>query len=121
MTLPWPIGYTTYFLEQGGLSPSYALNFSMYFSLSIPVPHCTQFPFALLVTSRTTAIGQYGINCVGVFGAWWLMARGIGRRTLFFYGLCYMFCILMVCGGMAPLSVHHKQAAGWATGVLMLL
>lgn len=49
------------------------------------------------------------------------MARGIGRRTLFFYGLCYMFCILMVCGGMAPLSVHHKQAAGWATGVLMLL
>lgn len=46
-------GYSTYFLEQAGLAPAKAYDF---------------------------ALGQYGINMAGVFGAWFLMAMGIGRR-----------------------------------------
>jgi SP family general alpha glucoside:H+ symporter-like MFS transporter len=47
--------YSTYFLEQAGLSASNSYSFAM---------------------------GQYGINMVGVFGAWLLMSFGIGRRTV---------------------------------------
>ena len=46
-------GYSSYFLEQAGLPPSTAYDFSL---------------------------GQYGINMVGVFGAWFLMTLGVGRR-----------------------------------------
>lgn len=45
--------YSTYFLVQAGLDDSNAYNFAM---------------------------GQYAINMVGVFGAWFLMTWGIGRR-----------------------------------------
>ena len=45
--------YSTYFLKQAGLSEEKAYSF---------------------------ALGQYAINMVGVFGAWFLMAWGIGRR-----------------------------------------
>lgn len=31
-------------------------------------------------SSFSFALGQYGINMIGVFGAWALMSRGIGRR-----------------------------------------
>ncbi|KAJ4021776.1 hypothetical protein NW752_004784 [Fusarium irregulare] len=46
--------YSTYFLEQAGLSADKAYSF---------------------------ALGQYGINMAGVFGAWGLMSLGIGRRS----------------------------------------
>ncbi|EOO00253.1 putative maltose permease mal61 protein [Phaeoacremonium minimum UCRPA7] len=50
--------YSTYFLEQAGLSANSAYGF---------------------------ALGQYGMNMVGVFGAWFLMSVGIGRRSLYLY------------------------------------
>ncbi len=62
-------GYSTYFLEQAGLDPS---------------------------TSYDFALGQYGINMAGVFGAWFLMTCGIGRRSLYLYGLCGLFSMLLV-------------------------
>ncbi|KAF3403502.1 General alpha-glucoside permease [Penicillium rolfsii] len=83
--------YSTYFLEQAGLSASNSYSFAM---------------------------GQYGINMVGVFGAWLLMSFGIGRRTLFFYGLCGLCTILFVMGflGLAP----NRDQASLATGSMML-
>lgn len=45
----------SYFLEQAGLDTDKAFDF---------------------------ALGQYGINMAGVFGAWFLMTLGIGRRRV---------------------------------------
>lgn len=86
--------YSTYFLEQAGLSSSDSYNFAM---------------------------GQYGINMLGVFGAWFLMTLGIGRRSLYLYGLCGLCLMLLAMGflGLAPSS--HKTEASLATGCLMLV
>lgn len=84
--------YSTYFLQQAGLSNDKAYSFAM---------------------------GQYAINCVGVFGAWTLITLGIGRRTLYLYGLAGLFLMLMILGflGLAP----DRDAASLATGSIMLV
>lgn len=83
--------YSTYFLEQAGLATSKAYYF---------------------------ALGQYGINMFGVFGAWFLMTLGVGRRSLYLYGLCGLFTMLLILGflGLAP----DKTKASFATGGIML-
>lgn len=86
-------GYSNYFLQQGGLPPSSALSF---------------------------VLGQYGINCAGVFGAWFLMSRGFGRRTLYFNGLCGLFIMLLVMGCMYFARDSNPDGAALATGGLML-
>jgi SP family general alpha glucoside:H+ symporter-like MFS transporter len=80
-----------YFLEQAGLAPSSAYDFAM---------------------------GQYAINMVGVFGAWFLMTRGIGRRSLYLYGLCGLCTMLFILGflGLVP----DKKERSLATGSIML-
>lgn len=87
-------GYSTYFLEQAGLDSSLALNF---------------------------ALGQYSINCVGVFFAWGLMAWGIGRRRLYLVGLCGLFTMLLILGflGLVPKSANN--GASMAAGSIMLV
>ena len=87
-------GYSSYFLEQAGLDPSTAYDF---------------------------ALGQYGINCVGVFGAWFLMAMGIGRRSLYLYGLCGLFTMLFVMGFLGLVPADHKSSASLATGSMMII
>ncbi|XDG04721.1 hypothetical protein ABKA04_004336 [Annulohypoxylon sp. FPYF3050] len=84
--------YSTYFLEQAGLSSDKAYAFAM---------------------------GQYAINCAGVFGAWTLITFGIGRRTLYLYGLASLFVMLLILGflGLAP----DRDAASLATGSIMLV
>ncbi|KAI1770642.1 putative MFS alpha-glucoside transporter [Hypoxylon cercidicola] len=84
--------YSTYFLQQAGLDNDKAYSFAM---------------------------GQYAINCVGVFGAWTLITLGIGRRTLYLYGLAGLFIMLMILGflGLAP----DRNAASLATGSIMLV
>ncbi|KAK8096689.1 sugar transporter [Apiospora kogelbergensis] len=84
--------YSTYFLEQAGMAADKAYSF---------------------------ALGQYAINCVGVFGTWTLITMGIGRRSLYLYGLSFLFCMLLVLGflGLAP----DKQAGSMATGSIMLV
>lgn len=86
--------YSTYFLEQAGLSSSNSYNFAM---------------------------GQYGINMAGVFGSWFLMMLGFGRRPIYIYGLCGLCIMLMVMGflGLAPES--RKTQASLATGCMMLI
>lgn len=86
--------YSTYFLEQAGLSSSNSYAFAM---------------------------GQYGINMVGVFGSWFLMTLGIGRRTLYLYGLCGLCTMLLIMGFLGLVPKEHKQQASLATGAMMLI
>jgi SP family general alpha glucoside:H+ symporter-like MFS transporter len=85
--------YSTYFLEQAGLSASNSYSFAM---------------------------GQYGINMVGVLGAWLLMSFGIGRRTLYLYGLCGLCTILVLIGFLGLVPSTHRDQASLATGSMML-
>ncbi|KAI0155412.1 sugar transporter [Hypoxylon sp. FL1284] len=84
--------YSTYFLQRAGLDDNKAYSF---------------------------ALGQYAINCVGVLGAWTLITLGIGRRTLYLYGLAGLFIMLLILGllGLAP----DRTAASLATGSIMLV
>nr|POE46904.1 alpha-glucosides permease mph3 [Quercus suber] len=86
--------YSTYFLEQAGVSEANAYSFAM---------------------------GQYAINMVGVFGAWALMTWGAGRRTLYFYGLCGLCAMLFIMGFLGLVPAGQKQAAGLATGSIMIV
>ncbi|EKV09693.1 MFS alpha-glucoside transporter, putative [Penicillium digitatum PHI26] len=86
--------YSTYFLEQAGLSSANSYAFAM---------------------------GQYGINMVGVFGSWFLMTLGIGRRTLYLYGLCGLCAMLLIMGFLGLVPEEHKTQASLATGAMMLI
>lgn len=85
-------GYSSYFLQQAGLDPS---------------------------TSYSFALGQYSINMVGVFGVWLLMSWGLGRRTLYLYGLCGLFVMLLVMGFLG--LPEDRKAASLATGSMMIV
>ena len=86
--------YSTYFLEQAGLSSSNSYSFAM---------------------------GQYGINMLGVFGSWFLMTLGIGRRSLCLYGLCGLCVMLLIMGFLGLVPDSHRDQASMATGSLMLI
>ncbi|KAF7554193.1 hypothetical protein G7046_g6883 [Stylonectria norvegica] len=86
--------YSTYFLQQAGLSTDKAYSF---------------------------ALGQYAINMAGVFGAWGLMSMGIGRRTLYLYGLCGLCTMLFVLGFMGLVPDSHRDQASLATGSIMIV
>ncbi|QUC16203.1 uncharacterized protein UV8b_00444 [Ustilaginoidea virens] len=86
--------YSTYFLKQAGLSDRDAYSF---------------------------ALGQYAINMVGVFGAWGLMTMGIGRRSLYLYGLCGLCCMLFILGFLGLVPEEHRTAASTATGSIMIV
>ena len=85
-------GYVAYFLEQAGLDPAYALDFTL---------------------------GKDAINILGVFGSWFLMSLGFGRRSLYLYGLCGLFIMLMILGFLGLAS--DRNAASIATGAIMLV
>ena len=87
-------GYSTYFLEAAGLPTAKAYDF---------------------------ALGQYSINCVGVFGAWALMSLGIGRRSLYLYGLCGLCSMLFILGFLGLVPHAHRKEASLATGSIMLV
>ncbi|KAI8668960.1 MFS domain-containing protein [Fusarium keratoplasticum] len=86
--------YSTYFLEQAGLSADKAYSF---------------------------ALGQYAINMVGVLGAWSLMTLGVGRRTLYLYGLCGLCTMLFVMGFLGLVPDAHRDQASLATGSMMIV
>jgi MFS transporter, SP family, general alpha glucoside:H+ symporter len=61
---------------------------------------------------------------VGVFGAWFLMTCGIGRRSLYLYGLmglCSMLFILGFLGLVPHAKGHPSKEASLATGSIMLV
>ncbi|KAI9934714.1 hypothetical protein ASPWEDRAFT_175441 [Aspergillus wentii DTO 134E9] len=86
--------YSTYFLEQAGLSSSSSYSFAM---------------------------GQYGINMVAVFGSWFLMTLGCGRRSLYLYGLCGLCAMLLVMGFLGLVPDQHRDQASLATGCMMII
>ncbi|KAE8144073.1 hypothetical protein BDV38DRAFT_232770 [Aspergillus pseudotamarii] len=86
--------YSTYFLKQAGLATNKSYAFAM---------------------------GQYGINMVGVFGAWFLMTLGIGRRTLYLYGLCGLCVMLLIMGFLGLVPDSHRDQSSLATGSIMLV
>lgn len=63
-------------------------------------------------------MGQYAINTGGVFIAWGLMAFGIGRRALYFWGTVWMCITLILIGGV---SLINTTPAAWAAGSLLLV
>lgn len=87
-------GYSTYFLTQAGLPAESAYSFAM---------------------------GQYAINMVGTFGAWYLMSWGIGRRSLYLYGLCGLCTMLFIMGCLGFVPDAHVKASSMATGSMMIL
>ncbi|KJZ72018.1 hypothetical protein HIM_08579 [Hirsutella minnesotensis 3608] len=86
-------------------------NYSTYFLKQAGLPEETSYSFAL---------GQYAINMVGVFGAWGLMTLGFGRRSLYLYGLCGLFCMLLVLGFLGLVPHSHRNEASLATGSIMI-
>lgn len=86
-------GYSTYFLEQAGVPTAEAYDF---------------------------ALGQYGINMAGVFGAWALMTIGIGRRSLYLWGLVGLCSMLFIMGFLGLAQKDHRTEASLATGGIMI-
>ncbi|KAF3195815.1 hypothetical protein TWF225_000192 [Orbilia oligospora] len=86
-------GYSTYFFQQAGIKTDDAFSFTL---------------------------GQFGINMVGVFGAWALMSWGVGRRSLYLYGLCGLFTMLLLIGCLHFVPASSSNQAAYATGGLML-
>lgn len=64
-------------------------------------------------------VAQYALGLIGTLTSWLLMGK-FGRRALFFYGLCTLFCFLMVIGGLGVIS-QENMAAAWALGSLLLV
>lgn len=64
-------------------------------------------------------IGQFALGFVGTIVSWFLMRR-IGRRALYFWGLCILFCFLMLIGGLGVIS-RENEGAAWALGTLLLV
>jgi MFS transporter, SP family, general alpha glucoside:H+ symporter len=87
-------------------------NYSTYFLQQTGLPDTSSYSFAL---------GQYAINIVGTMGAWGLMSLGVGRRTLYFYGLCGLFSMLFIIGFLGLVPESHRDQAALATGSLMIV
>ena len=58
---------------------------------------------------------------VGVLGAWFLMNLGIGRRTLYLYGLVLLCIMLLILGFLGLVPEAHREAGSLATGSIMLV
>ncbi|KAH8700999.1 putative MFS alpha-glucoside transporter [Talaromyces proteolyticus] len=86
--------YSTYFLQQAGLDAS---------------------------TSYSFAMGQYAINIAGVFGAWGLMTLGVGRRSLYLFGLCGLCAMLFIMGFLGLVPAAHREQGALATGSMMII
>lgn len=82
--------YSTYFFIQAGLSTDMSFTFS---------------------------IVQYVLGIVGTLSSWFLEKK-VGHFTLYFYGLCGMFTILMLVGG---LGCSSGENISWAIGSLLLV
>jgi len=85
-------GYSTYFFEQAGFSPTNAFDMTM---------------------------AQYAIGLFGTVLSWFLMSH-FGRRTLYLVGLILSTAFLFIIGFLA-LAPRDDAAANWATGGLLLI
>ena len=81
---------------------------SSYFLQSAGLP--TEDAFTLVLVNLS-------INVFGVFIAWAMMSRGIGRRSLYLYGCAAMNLVLWIVGGIGFIDT---RASLWAIGGLLL-
>lgn len=58
---------------------------------------------------------------VGVLGAWGLMTLGIGRRTLYLYGLMALCTMLFILGFLGLVPEAQREQGSLATGCIMLV
>jgi len=86
------MGYSTYFYQQAGLPTTSAFDLSMV---------------------------QYALGMIGTMGSWFLMARA-GRRTLYFYGSCALFALLLIIG-LTSIAPESNIASRWAIGSMLLI
>ncbi|ROT41547.1 MFS general substrate transporter, partial [Sodiomyces alkalinus F11] len=84
------MGYFSYFMIQAGLDPA---------------------------NSMAMAMGNGALGLVGTMGSWFLMTH-IGRRRIFFSGICTQLCILLTVGS---LSFASSNASVWAIGAMLIL
>lgn len=84
--------YSTVFFEQAGLSPNSAFDMSM---------------------------GMYAVGAVGTILSWWMLAYW-GRRTLYLWGCCISF-VLMLVTGFLGLASSTNQSVSWAIGSLLVI
>lgn len=64
-------------------------------------------------------MGKFSINMFGVFGAWFLISLGIGRRSLYLYGLCGLCTMLIIIGFLG--IPDNRSAASMATGAMLIV
>ncbi|KAM3506206.1 hypothetical protein MY11210_007645 [Beauveria gryllotalpidicola] len=86
------MGYSTMFYRQAGLATDNAFNMSL---------------------------AQYSIGFIGTLLSWFLMTR-FGRRSLYLYGQCILFILLVAIGG-AAFAGRRNIAAQWAIGSMLLV
>lgn len=86
------MGYSVYFLQQAGMDTARSFDIS---------------------------VAQYGLGALGTLLSWFAM-QFLGRRTLYFYGLCALFVFLVVIGGMGTIS-EDNESAQWAIGAMLLV
>ncbi|KAM3433515.1 hypothetical protein MY4824_005933 [Beauveria thailandica] len=86
------MGYSTMFYRQAGLATENAFNMSL---------------------------TQYAIGFIGTLLSWFLMTR-FGRRSLYLYGQCILFTLLVAIGG-AAFAGRRNIAAQWAIGSMLLV
>ncbi|KAJ4147179.1 hypothetical protein LMH87_001720 [Akanthomyces muscarius] len=86
------MGYSTLFYQQAGLATENSFNMSL---------------------------GQYAIGFAGTLFSWFLMTR-FGRRSLYLYGQCILFVLLVAIGGTA-FAGRNNIPAQWAIGSMLLV
>ncbi|KAH9907849.1 sugar transporter-domain-containing protein [Xylariomycetidae sp. FL2044] len=63
--------------------------------------------------------GQNGLNFCGTIASWFILNK-LGRKTLMFSGMCFMFVLLLITGFMGIHSPPSTPEA-WAAGTMVLL
>ena len=72
-----------------------------------------------MTLTYTFLVAQYALGMVGTFGSWFLMMRA-GRRSIYLYGSCVLFCLLLIIGFTA-IAPESNIASRWAIGSMLLL
>ena len=85
------MGFAVQFYERAGLDQENTFNFNL---------------------------GQYAMGAVGTIASWFLMPH-FGRRTLYLWGLGFLFCMLMIIGGMGVLGTARGPSL--AAGTLLMI
>ncbi|EGX88651.1 sugar transporter, putative [Cordyceps militaris CM01] len=86
------MGYSTMFYRQAGLATENAFSMSL---------------------------AQYSLGFIGTIFSWFLMTR-FGRRSLYLYGQCILFVLLVSIGG-AAFAGRQNISAQWTIGSLLLV